>query len=804
MPPKFTIEKVVGEKEAGSIIAMAFNEFGKLLISEEHGPLKLVDLNQRPGSEGRIKVLCNKVNTCQGILPLNGAIFVTGKGPKGLALYKLTDRDRDESYETIEKVLGFSGELGEHGPHGLVLGADGMIYISIGNASGTAKKSDANSPFKHPYDADLIPRFEDPGGHAVGIKAPGGTIVRVSVDGSKVQTVAGGIRNAYDLVFDAQGDLLAHDSDMESDMGMSWYRPTTIFHVFDGADLGWRSGWSKYPDYYLDQAPAAARTGRGSPSGAVLYQHLAFPAKYHDAVFFADWSEGRILVMRPQQEGASVKGKAEVFLSGKPLNVVDLDVGEDGGLYFCTGGRGTAGGVYRVKWNGRIPDSVLTFENDLARVIRHPQPSAAWARQNIAKLRQKLGKEWGPAMQGIALEKGNTSRFRTRALDNLVLYGPTPDSKFLNRLSKDADLLVRSKVAVVAGLKKNPKNIAMLRDMLQDAEPRVRRCACESLIRLGAQVPFEELAPLLTSLDRVENSVARRMLERSNPETWRNTVLESKDVRTFIQGSMSLMVAYPTLDNAYQVLARSSEFMDGYVNDRDFVDLLRVIEMALAQGHVDSMNVPAFVERMKNEFPSQSPVINRELSRILANLKATGFDGRLTEYLTSNSEDEQLDRVHVAMQLQAVGNTLIHEERLALIDFLEKARDFDGGGSYRQYIEIAVTKLVQTMPLQKVGSIYENASQMAQRDGGLFSHPAPIVGCRNRGSDHHGGPGKLPPRKIRSLNRYVLELSPSWLAAVRPSPWITSARCGGKNQTAEATLRLGCRNSHPAKTGLTW
>ena len=710
LPPKFTVEKVVSQKEAGSIIAMAFNEFGKLLVSEEGGPLKVIDLNQRPGKPERVKVLCDKVNTCQGILPLNGSVFVTGMGPEGLGLYKLLDRDRDESYETIELVVSFAGQIGEHGPHGLVLGNDGMIYVSIGNASGLTKKADDNSPFKHPYDADLVPRFEDPGGHAVGVKAPGGTIIRVSVDGSKIQTVAGGIRNAYDLVFDANGDLFVHDSDMESDMGMSWYRPTTIFHVFDGADMGWRSGWAKYPEYYLDQAPATARTGRGSPSGAVLYQHLAFPAKYHDALFFADWSEGRIMFMRPQPKGAGSQGKAEVFLAGKALNVVDLDVGEDGGLYFCTGGRGTAGGVFRVKWGGQIPKAVLTFENDLARVIRHPQPNAAWARQNIAKLRQKLGKEWGPAMKGIALEKGNTSKFRVRALENMVLYGPNPDSEFLKSLIEDKDLLVRSRVADICGLKKTSGNVEILKTLLKDKEPRVRRCACESLLKLGVRASLDDLSMMLDSLDRVENSVARRMLERTNPEIWRDAVLQSKNIRTFIQGGMSLMVAYPNLENAYQVLARASEYMDGYVNDRDFIDLLRVVEMSLAQGHVSPENVPAFVLRMKNEFPSQSSTINNELSRILAYLKGTGFDGRLVEYLSvSSSSTEIRDRVHVAMQLQSIGAGLDSNERLALIDLLEKARTQDGGGSYRLYIEKALGNLVQTMPMDQIGAVIKNA-----------------------------------------------------------------------------------------------
>ena len=57
--------------------------------------------------------------------------------------------------------------------------------------------------------------------------------------------------------------------------------------------------------------------------------------------------------MKPS--GGSYKANSEVFLEGNPLNVTDVDVGPDGCLYFVTGGRGTSGGLHRVKWKGKVP-----------------------------------------------------------------------------------------------------------------------------------------------------------------------------------------------------------------------------------------------------------------------------------------------------------------------------------------------------------------------------------------------------------------------------------------------------------------
>src|SRR5690606_27039754 len=137
-------------------------------------------------------------------------------------------------------------------------------------------------PYRNFYEGDLIPRFEDPGGHAAGVKAPGGTVLRVDHEGRILERVAGGLRDAYDLAFNREGDLFTFDSDMESDEGAAWYRPTRLYHVTPGGEYGWRSGWAKWPSHFVDVLPPTAEFGRGSPTGAVFYNHFMFPAAYHD------------------------------------------------------------------------------------------------------------------------------------------------------------------------------------------------------------------------------------------------------------------------------------------------------------------------------------------------------------------------------------------------------------------------------------------------------------------------------------------------------------------------------------------
>ncbi len=61
------------------------------------------------------------------------------------------------------------------------------------------------------------------------------------------------------------------------------------------------------------------------------------------------------MVVKTKAHGATYKAsRPRSFLEGQPLNVTDLAVGPDGWLYFCTGGRDTEGGIYRVVWDGDV------------------------------------------------------------------------------------------------------------------------------------------------------------------------------------------------------------------------------------------------------------------------------------------------------------------------------------------------------------------------------------------------------------------------------------------------------------------
>ena len=700
---EFAVGKVFSAEETGSLIAMEFNEFGKLLLSREGGHLMIADPTKPANDPNRMRVYCDEVKSCRGILPLNGSVYVTAKSHNGLGLYELNHLKNKKKLTVARQLLSFSEVAQDNGPQGIQLGPEGMLYVVVGNNCEVKQTFAPTSPLKNFHDAVLVPELRDRNR-----KTPGGSIVRVSLDGKTVERVAGGIHSTRDLVVVADGEMFLHDSDTRSDMGLSSHRPARVYHVPAGADLGWRGSWSSFPDYFVDGTPAMATTDTASPTGAVQYKHIQFPHRYHGSIFFADWAEGRILTVKPLPDGAGFTGKPQPFLSGRPLNVSDLAVGKDGHLYFCTGGRGTEGGVYRVSWKGKAPAALTKYKNDLDLVLRFPQPDSAWARQDIAQLRIKMGRQWNNAIEEVALDTSQPTKRRIRALQLMGLYGPLPNRGLLRTLQSDKQPAVRAQVARLCLRKPEVFKEEVVLNLVKDKNSYVRRVACEACVRLDVKPSFESLVPMLVSDNRVEALAARRLLERIPSRFWQDKVVNADDKRLFINGAVALLSQEPTLEQGYEVLAKSSHLMDGFLTDNEFVDLLRVVQLALTQCDVQPGRVDGLTKRVVSEFPTASSSINRELARVLGYLKAGDFSGRLETYLV----DENVlmaDRIHVSMHLVNGQDNLTSNEKVSILNTLETSLSVSSTStSHNKYVQRAIKKISGAVAGSDISTVLAN------------------------------------------------------------------------------------------------
>ena len=141
---------------------------------------------------------------CQGLCFAFGALYaVVNHGKPGL--HRLTDRDGDGALDHAELLRALDGD-GEHGPHAVEIAPDGEhLLVLCGNHVLPPELS--RSRVTRPFVEDvLVPGINDPNGHAVGIKAPGGYVCRVDKDGKEWEMLCCGFRNAYDLTVLPSGD----------------------------------------------------------------------------------------------------------------------------------------------------------------------------------------------------------------------------------------------------------------------------------------------------------------------------------------------------------------------------------------------------------------------------------------------------------------------------------------------------------------------------------------------------------------------------------------------------------------------
>ena len=713
----FEVQEVVLPEATGSLVAMAFDENGGIIASRERGPLLSVRDKDGDGTFETVRTFCDKVNNCQGILPLGKHVLAIGDGPDGTAFYRLSDEDADGVAEKVDTLITFTGGMGDHGPHVPILGPDGLIYIMLGNHTFVERPVADTSPHHHYYDAELItPKYEDANGHASGKRAPGGTVVRTDANGSFLELFVGGFRNAYDHAFNRDGELFTYDADMEWDIALPWYRPTRVNHVIPGAEFGWRSGWSKWPDYYVDSLPGTLDIGRGSPTGVVFYDHDRFPKKYQGALFMCDWSQGRVVAVTLDPADGTYRGQSEIFLEGRPLNCSDIAVGPDGWLYISVGGRNTAGSIFRVVAKDAQPIDADDGAQGIGRAIGQPQMASAWARRKIREVKKEMGDQWGPSLVAVAVNQKAAGRDRVRSLDLMQLFAPAPSNGLLVRLLDDKDLQVRAKATYLLGIHTSPVSNERLVGLLDDSDPMIRRRACEALVRAGHAAPVDKLLRIMAERKPFVSWAARRALEEVPKDQWQQAVLDSSDPRVFITGCVATEVLGADRATAAKILDRCGKWMNRDIGNDDLLDLLRVVELAIHLGDFEGEELVELRNQISSRFPSDDYRLNRELVRTLVMLQDPTLAPRIVEHLHGKAALEE--RIQTAMLARFLTVGWTPELRSRLLDFFALARALEGGNSYRGYLANGANDVLRSMPPEE---------QLARIKGGA-QDPASALG----------------------------------------------------------------------------
>ena len=354
VPQGFVAETVytVPKATQGSWVSLAVAPNGDLVAGDQGGGLWRIALSDP--SKPVVTSIATKFKGAHGLLFVQNSLYAIVAEGGNTGIWRLRDPQADGSFSDQVLLRRIQGS-GEHGPHQLVLDRDGTILVIAGNHT-KLPADELPGPKPHWAEDTLVDRFEDPNGHAVGIRAVGGWIARMNQDGTGWQRVTVGMRNAYDLAVAPDGDIFTFDSDMEWDMGAPWYRPTRIYLATPGGELGWRSGSACIPEPTIDTQPPILDIGPGSPTGVAFGTGAKFPARYQRAFFACDWTYGTLYAIHLTPNGAAWSAKKEVFAAGKPFPLTDIVVRpQDGALYLTVGGRGSQSVLYRIRYTGAEP-----------------------------------------------------------------------------------------------------------------------------------------------------------------------------------------------------------------------------------------------------------------------------------------------------------------------------------------------------------------------------------------------------------------------------------------------------------------
>ena len=211
-----------------------------------------------------------------------------------------------------------------HAANGLEFGPDGQLYVAVGAVAdhGEILNTDQRAEL-HPWEASIL---------------------RVSSDGSEIETYARGLRNAYDIAWDTQGRLYATNN------GPDFGPPDTIYLVQEGGEHG-------YPYYECDNCfglptdgtelvpPIGEFVPHSAPTGVVTYPTDDIPG-YKDNVFAVLWSafEGAQKVVRFAPEGTDSADWATGFAAP-----IDITIGPDGAFYVAGFETGI---IYKISYVG--------------------------------------------------------------------------------------------------------------------------------------------------------------------------------------------------------------------------------------------------------------------------------------------------------------------------------------------------------------------------------------------------------------------------------------------------------------------
>src|SRR5438067_7240741 len=391
LPEGFTIELAAGPDLAPRPIAAAFDDKGRLYVTDSSGsnektaiqvekkPHRILRLESTKGDGKYDKqtVFVKNVMFPEGCMWLAGSLYVAAPPH----IWKFTDTDGDgvadkeEIWFDGKTLTGCANDL--HGPY---LGPDGWIYWCKGAFA------------KQEYTLPNGKKFSTRAAH----------IFRAQADGTNIEPVMiGGMDNPVDVVFTPGGERIFSTTFFQHPGGGR--RDGLIHAVYGGVygkdhDVIYEHPWTS-----PQLMPVMTHMGPAAPCGLHRYESDQFGKDYADNVFCCQFNLRKVSRHVLVPKGSTYETKDSDFVVSNNIDFHPTDVIEDADgslLILDTGGwyklccptsqlvkPDVTGAIYRVKKTGahKVDDpSGLKIDwkkakpEELAKLLDDPRPVVWW------------------------------------------------------------------------------------------------------------------------------------------------------------------------------------------------------------------------------------------------------------------------------------------------------------------------------------------------------------------------------------------------------------------------------------------
>lgn len=468
VPPGFRVELVAAEPDLQNPVAMAFDERGRIWVTEsfeyprhEPGPgrdrIKILEDTNKDGKVDSVNIFADGLNIPSGIAVGYGGVWVANAPD----ILFMQDTNGDDKADKTEVVATGFGRFDTHElPNSLTWGPDGMLY-GLNGVFNPCKVTSQGKTFDFTC-----------------------AMFRIDPRTRKFDLYCEGTSNPWGIAFDAEGS--------------AFISACVIDHLWHLTETGYyhRQGGPYPPHTWKIESIVKHQHQMAAYCGITYFDSAAYPTEYRDRLVMGNIHGNCLNVDRLERKGSTYQGLGEAdFLSGNDVWFMPVvqKVGPDGCLYVLDwydryhcyqdasadpeGVDRGHGRLYRVvhEATGRPPVIALKGQSAEQLVERLSDPNVFQRETAQRLLSEQNCKGVVPQLETVALNEQATSKHRLHALWSLI-GGQAVSVDFAKKLllSKSSSIRAWGVRAVGNLLADNAELSKLVSSMAEDSSPDVQ------------------------------------------------------------------------------------------------------------------------------------------------------------------------------------------------------------------------------------------------------------------------------------------------------------------------------------------